>query len=161
MKANGFLRDIWKALRRKGAPAVARAGGGLNARELCRVETRAGDPVEAWYVIGWSVLYPTMIAHIRATLAQGDAGEPGGALRPLWIAARALLPTGAWELVGWEKERCDERQQALRAQALEVCRLWFTELLHREHSGKPDPQPGERMLAMGLSLKPDDRRWRL
>lgn len=136
----------------------APTGTGFRAMELVEIELRPNDPV-IWYRIWPGRLYPAMAAEVQRVLEAGEAGRPTGALVTLWEAARSL-PREAWGLALNEKRFCAVPEVALRAQALELLRLWFTEMLQREHAGIPHPAEGEAMAPLGLHILRDEA-WRL
>ena len=102
------------------------------------------------YVVAWPDLLQLMVPHIRALVEAGeepprsyvhnlaavraDGADPDVRDNPLrtvlWERARALGPSD-WDValtpLGEGEVRTKER-----AEAMEVCRLWYTELLHRE-----------------------------
>ena len=56
-----------------------------------------------------------------------------------------------FDLVLVGRDDCPPEMVVLRATTLEICRLWFTELLHQHVEQQP----------MKLVLEPDDRSFRL
>ena len=100
----------------------------LNVLELAKV----GELTDDGYVsvrVEPHKIYPPTIAHIMGVLE--SASPPDGALRQEYDAALAL-PDEAWDyaLAGAETADIDNARE-LRAQALEIARRWFTEMLHR------------------------------
>lgn len=79
------------------------------------------------YEVAPADLYPNMAAHITEVLESG-ANMPGNLSR--YLAQAKALGAEAFDLVGLAKGETLEADLPARAEALEVCRLWFTELLH-------------------------------
>ena len=120
-------------------------------------EARHADG-STWYKIEPGRVYPAILRHIEEALDR-EAVAPDGALAPLWSAA-GRLPREAWQWARIPKHRCPAEDAPFRAQALEIARLWFTELLHREHSGTLHPREGEAMRPLGVHILRDDD-WKL
>lgn len=120
-------------------------------------EARHADGA-TWYQLEPGRVYPAILRHIEEALDR-EAVAPDGALAPLWSAA-GRLPREAWQWARIPKHKCPAEYAPFRAQALEIARLWFTELLHREHSGIPHPREGEALRPLGVHLLRDEA-WRL
>lgn len=87
---------------------------------------RIGDVSEDGYVqaeVDPADLYPATIAHIRDRLATSSI--PDGALRQEYDAARRV-PDAAWDAA-----LSPGAGNPDRADALEIARRWFTEVLHQ------------------------------
>ncbi len=99
----------------------------LNVFSITAPEPRNpdADPDRHWFVVRPSALYPAMLLHIQATLA--SQVRPPGALGVYYDRA-AALPPDVWALAP---------DQPQRAEALDICRLWFTELLHARWGHAP------------------------
>lgn len=83
-----------------------------------------------WCVADPDQVYPATIAHIRAVLA--GLAQPGPTVAQ-YVARARQLPPEAWDLALAPRERFepdDARALAIRGEALEVARQWFTEALH-------------------------------
>jgi hypothetical protein len=92
------------------------------------------------FEIGPGVLYPEAIADIRALLASGylpQAKTKAGmdALMILHTQAKRV-PAEAWDMALSAEPPLPERGE-IRAMALELARLWFTEKLHQAVDYKP------------------------
>ena len=110
------------------------------AKQVERDDDRVGFEVEP------REMYPEAIAHV----VEATGGpRPGGVLGTYWDRAKQL-PPAAWELALRTRDECDAEQLAARAEALEIARLWFTEMLHAAINHKP----------MGLHILKDEL-WRL
>lgn len=121
-----------------------------------------------WFIANPAELYPAAIAHIQDRLAAGDPGD--GIIRSQYYPAAAVLPPRAWELALTPRAEVSAKDIELRAQALEIARRWFTELLHRALRWKAagvespvlwatePPQPAAAPL--GLRIEKDED-WRL
>ncbi len=170
-KSNGhsLWAKAWKIWRRRsaaigpqlrvilGAPFSVLA---LVARDF-EAEARHADGA-TWYKIEPGRVYPAILRHIEEVLDQPDPSPfpaPDGALAPLWAAAQRL-PREAWQWARIPKHKCPPDYAPYRAQALEIGRLWFTELLHREHSAIPHPREGETMKPLGVHILRDED-WKL
>jgi len=158
---------FWEKSRNHLGPALrVLIGKPFSALELVErdLEAEARHPDGAtWFKVAPGKLYPAMLRHIEEVLelrqAQLAAHSVDGALVPLWNAANAL-PRDAWQWARLPKHKCPETYAPFRVRALEIARLWFTELLHREHSGILHPAEGQAMKPMGIHLLRDDD-WKL
>lgn len=142
-----------------------------DALDYAEREHRRDDNERVTYQVQPRVVYPMMVAYIRQALGETPADVTHGlrpktvsAIRPLLQQAKALPPE-AWELalvpradveaanlITRLRNRWPDKETALsvRGQALEIARLWFTELLH------------ERVGYMPLRVHiTKDERWRL
>lgn len=95
-------------------------------------EDRPDAPDYTAYVVDPEMLYPETVNHILSVLGIGTI--PAGALRQYYLEAQRLN-LSAWDLALTPLEACPAAQRIDRAQALELARLWFTELLHEAHGG--------------------------
>jgi hypothetical protein len=101
-----------------------------------------------WFEVHPDDLYPHMIEFLRGVVeTQLEPGSP--ALQILYRQARDL-PLDVWGLCYKMAGELDRDERALRARALEICRLWYTEHQHATIGHKP----------MGLRIARADR-WRL
>jgi len=98
-------------------------------------------------------MYPAMLGHIQECLTNGAKGD--GVIRDQYYPQAQAMPAEAWELAltpFTEAVGLPDAKQKQRNKALELARLWFTELLHRSIGGDGTP--------LHLVLLPD-RKWRL
>ncbi len=98
-------------------------------------------------------MYPAVIDHIKECLNSGAKGD--GVIRDQYYPQARNLPAEAWGLAltpFQEAVNLPDAQRQQRNKALELARLWFTELLHRSIGGDGTP--------LHLVLLPD-RKWRL
>lgn len=79
-----------------------------------------------------SRMYPAALAHVQDVLSKGIV--PGAPLDKLYLEAEKI-PEGAWKAALNPPEECSEKYLTQRAMALEISRLWFTELLHLAMGG--------------------------
>ncbi len=121
----------------------------LNVFAIARVDEQADGRKR--FVVSPDDLYPAAIEHVKGVLERG--ARPDGALGILYDQGERL-PAEAW---AWAMKPCNEFAQAepeavaARAAALEVARLWFTEMLHQGIGQEP----------MTLHIERGDGRWRL
>ena len=141
---------------------------------MMKVEPR-DDPCATWYAIRADTLYYTMIKYIQCAV-RGDPAEVTRGLRSRSATRIAMhlyhamqLPTAAWGLALMSRSEAQtgrgpralksvlsrlgpwsERRVELRATALEIARLWFTELMHHDRNYEPT----------GLHILRGDGRWR-
>jgi len=131
----------------------------MNTLKIAEVEQRPQDSNVKWFCVAPSALYLTALTDLRVA-AQENRPFRGILLTYLRQAQR--LPEEAWELAQkpasdfWLMEAPlqdhieNERKVELRAQVLELARLWFTEHLHVSIGHIP----------MGLHIL-DDQDWSL
>lgn len=113
--------------------------------EIARRLVRADEPEVTWFEVQPGQMYPAMVRLIRGSLAHNEV--PDGALVPLWESAAQVTERG-WNLALMPRDACVTFDDvAQRTRALETCRLWFTELLHRSVDGQ----------RMGLRITKDER----
>jgi len=111
----------------------------MNVRDLVAAAPGAPDR-EHSFMIADHDLYPEMIKEILTTIAEG--GEKAREIvrgnrfdkTPIfaqYLPRALLVPHAAWEMALQEPtDDMTDEGLAMRAEALEVARLWFTELLH-------------------------------
>ncbi len=111
----------------------------MNVFEYAVPEKREGADRE-WYAIEPGKMYPAMIAEIQDVLATGRAVPASLALHRNEAQA---LPEFAWGLALKPRSEFNGPEPAvtdllkLRAEALNVARRWFTEMLHTAIGYKP------------------------
>lgn len=121
-----------------------------------------------WYIVNPNQLYPEMVKFIRTQLVAGVQGD--GIIRSEYYPAAQALPEEAWEMALITRQEFTELAEIeVRMRALEICRLWFTELLHRalrwqaiganEKFWHTEP-PAEAAVPLGLHIEKDEA-WRL
>lgn len=96
-----------------------------------KAKSLAKKDKEGRYVVIPSKMYPTWAQYIIEFLVEGE--RPPNNLRNIHSAAVSVGVEG-FELAKLPYEECPADMLAVRAQALEVTRLWFTEQLHSEIS---------------------------
>lgn len=113
---------------------------------LKQVATKVGVPeakAAVGYEIGFqiipSIAYPAVIAHVQDVLS-GDDSVPEKGFENLIAMAKSVSYRG-WALardsLTLDVTTMSESDRRLRAQALEVARLWLTELLHQSIDKQP------------------------
>lgn len=132
------------------------------------VERNQREKERNWYIANPTDLYPAAIAYIQSQLAEGKQGD--GIIRSQYYPAAAALPVRAWQLALMPRSEVSAKEIEVRAQALEIARLWFTELLHRalrwKAAGVESPvlwasePPAAAIAPLGLRIEKDDD-WRL
>lgn len=112
----------------------------LDVFAIAKPEARA-DQDYAWFAVDPDALYPATLAHVAGALEHPRPAEPLGQLwdRGKKVGAKAFADAPA-----------GKPGDPARAEALEVARLWFTEMLHQA-VGRP----------LGLHIAKGDGRWRL
>ena len=104
------------------------------------------EPTQAGYDLRFEIdpdkLYPAALAHVAEAIDRARPPEPLG---QLWDAGRLV---GAQAFADAVTGKPGDRA---RAAALEVARLWFTELLHQAVGGA----------AMNVHILKGDGKWRL
>jgi hypothetical protein len=140
-------RERVQAVDRAMTEAYRLVGRALDAADLrIRISEQAASQIRDWFNIDPGDLYPPALAHVKEALA---FDKPDGALAQEWDHAQ-MLPPDIWDRAATEaREDFDDEGLAARAEALEIARRWFTELLHRS-VGAP----------LGLHVTKDER-WRL
>lgn len=122
-----------------------------------------------WFNVDPATMYPAMIEFVQAQLAEGKQGD--GIIRSQYYPAAQALPAEAWALALMPRDEVTRKADIeARANALEIARLWFTELLHRalrwQAAGMADGKfwhtepPAEAAVPLGLRIVKDER-WRL
>lgn len=79
------------------------------------------------------VLYPAAVEHIKECLAQNIRGD--GVIKDVYFPQAQALPAEAFALALTPRGDVDAGDLETRAQALELARVWFTEMLHRAVGG--------------------------
>ena len=110
------------------------------------VKSTPGEEDQLSFTIDPNVLYPLSIQHIRETLAAH--GKQTGVMAG-YLSTASMLPDRVWSLALTPANRVEWPDRALRAQALELARLWFTETLHRA----VNEQPMKIQITRGLRWK--------
>lgn len=121
----------------------------LNVFEIAEIETRPGAD-RPWFRVAPAELYPTVLRHVADVVANGT--RPPEPLGVLFDRANELPYNAFTELATLpfgDKIKNDEALRWTRAQALEIGRLWFTEILQTAVGG-----------AIGLHILKDED-WRL
>lgn len=109
-----------------------------------------------WFAVNPDRMFPAILSHIERAMKRGRSWatrglEPRSAMAVGTLLASALaLPPNSWGLARKLPEEVGADRMH-RARALEVARLWFTELLHAEI--------GYRKL--GVHILKGSGRWRL
>lgn len=134
--------------------AIAKITGKYNAAALAEREKQSGDN-RLWYIVNPHEIYPATIERIQEVLQTGQAPElvdptstaPNG-VESLYIQEARSIPESAWR---WALEDrgnfTDPKTIALRAQALDLARRWYTQALHVQVAGQ----------SMGLHISGDSR----
>ena len=90
------------------------------------------------FAVAPSALYPTMAHHIKSVTKNQVRPKDSG-LQMYYSMARKLYKrrVDAFDLVLKSRGDCDgQSEREARAEALEICRLWFTRQLHVETGEK-------------------------
>ncbi len=123
-------------------------------------QPREGKP-GLWYEIQAAALYPAMVQYVQKVVAQGRC--PNADVKVYFEQAKKLDPK-AWEAALSPAQSCPADLKDARAVALEVCRLWFTEVLHQAHGGGemnvhiiPDPANTYRLYPTAAELTHKER----
>ena len=103
----------------------------LNVFEHAVEEPREGED-HKWFAVETGTAYPATVAHILDVLEKEVQQQ--GYLNTLLGAARQL-PAEAWDHALLAKDQVAEDQLTARAQALDITRKWFTEMLHTAVGG--------------------------
>ena len=80
------------------------------------------DTDYAWFRVDPDQLYPAALTHVAGALAQPRPAEPLG---QLWDRGQAV------GVQAFQEAPLGRPGSLPRAEALEVARLWFTEMLHQ------------------------------
>lgn len=95
-----------------------------------RLELEAAKP--SAYKIDGTILYPSMVSHIRKVLA-GEEELPSAGVALYRSRAKTLMEqdADAFEMALTPRAAWEDGHEDLvpRSEALEICRLWFTRLL--------------------------------
>lgn len=87
-----------------------------------------------WYVIEPKVLYPKMVAYIQDALVNKRHQSEG---TKFYYRQAKRLPVEGWIYALEDRSECPEEYLSVRRQALEIARLWFTQLLWDEVGKQP------------------------
>ena len=132
-------------------------------------ERNKRQPERDWYKVEPGKMYPAMIEFIVEQLDNENEGD--GIIRSQYYPAARSLPPNSWELALVPRQEVTKQTDlALRAQALELARIWFTELLHRSLRWQAlgvkekkiwatDPPPTSGA-SLGFQITKDER-WKL
>ena len=107
-----------------------------------------------WFTCVPEIIYPAVIARIREVLKSGEfpnelvdlnspaESDPRGVART-YLAQAKELPSEAWKWALQEHDRFYKNylstEIAMRRQALDIARRWFTQALHVQHGGDGTP----------------------
>ena len=108
----------------------------LNVFEIAVRVDPTNEGFENRFDIDPAKMYPATIAHIVGVLEK--QAMPDGALQQEYPKA-AALPAAAWEAALVSKDECTPEEIGVRAEALQIARRWFTEMLHRAVGGSLNP----------------------
>ncbi len=123
--------------------------------KLAEPEKRA-DETYKWFAVEPAVIYPRTIARIQECLKTGelpqelvqpavDVGPDPRSVAFDYLSRARAIPYEAWAFATVSKERTPLDKQKMRAEALNIARLWYTQALHVAN----DMQP------IGLHIKSD------
>lgn len=135
-----------------------------------KAAAKEGVPTCTWYRVDPAAMYPAMVDYILLQLEKGEQGD--GVIRNRYFPEANSMPREAWDLANTPRDDIgddDVESLDMRMKALNLCRVWFTELLHRavrwNDIGVTNPafvssQPPDRAtFAMGLQITKDPA-WR-
>ena len=90
------------------------------------------------FAVAPSAMYPTMARYIK-NVTKNQVKPKDSGLQMYYSMARRLAKrnNNAFDLVFKSRGDCDSWERDSRAEALEICRLWFTRQLHIEIGEKP------------------------
>lgn len=113
----------------------------LDPLSLVNKEERADDG-RTWYTCNPEIIYPAVIARIQEIISSGELPDelvdhkgnveidPRGIARTYASRAKAL-PLQSWDYALQARDKIQDAQVlAIRAEALNLARLWFTQALH-------------------------------
>ena len=121
---------------------------GFDVSQYVTIEDR-GEPGTTWYAVDPATMYPAMLDYIQGQVEQENRPGPSYLVGLYDWAKR--LPGEAWAWARIPRQEVEGVEVVgLRATALEIARLWFTELLHASSS----------TAKIGVHILADDR-WRL
>jgi hypothetical protein len=136
--------------------------------DIATVDPTRDEPGRNWYTVAPGDLYPAAIEYIQGQLAAGNQGD--GIIRNRYYQDAAALPAAAWQLALTPHDEVEAEDALTRATALEIARLWFTELLHRALRWKAvgvevpaiwgSEPPAAAQASLGLRIEKDEA-WRL
>ena len=111
-----------------------------------------GEPETVWLAIDWDTLVKKTREHLLGRLR--NPNFPDGVLAEYYSRAKSL-PPDVWAnlCISSDPRRLQPVTRVLRAEALDLLRLWFTEHLNRALDVGPDRR-------LGLHLGPKDERYR-
>lgn len=89
--------------------------------------TAAEADGRTYYTLDPDVVYPWALERIAEALADGPVLPT---IRDLYLPRAQALPAGTWALAATPRDQVAEADLAVRGEALELVRLWATELLH-------------------------------
>ena len=104
----------------------------------------APENTRQWFVVEPAQLYPAAVADLIEVVEAGRQPSHPALIAP-YHQARAL-GAGGLKTALVPRHKCPPDDLALRAEALEVARLWFTEKLHQAIDNAP----------MGLHIVKDE-----
>lgn len=107
----------------------------------------AAENTRQWFVVEPAQLYPAAIADLIEVVEAGRQPSHPALIAP-YHRAKAL-GAGGLRLALVARAQCPPDDLTIRAEALEVARLWFTEKLHQAIDHAP----------MGLHITKDDDWW--
>lgn len=130
------------------------------------VSLREKANIYNWYNVTPAEMYPAIIAHIQKAFEAYDQSD--GIIRSQYYPAALALPDRAWQLALTPRDEVTKQANIdLRAEALELARVWFTELLHRALRWKaagvespilwPTEPPAAVAAPLGLHIEKDER----
>jgi hypothetical protein len=119
----------------------------MNVLQYAALEEREGDD-RSWFSVQPGEVYPAALEELADAVQSGQAPKDPP-LASLYARAAALGPEGL--RLGTEpRDALPDELVPVRAEALEIARLWFTEQLHQAVEGRP----------IGLHIARDDA-WKL
>lgn len=106
----------------------------INIFDLCTHQGKNEDGDEV-FVVDPDIMYPAMLPHVQDALGRA---RPNSALGLYWSAGKRLNLTDAdfglaafpYSELADADDGADDAARWRRDAVLELCRLWFTELLH-------------------------------
>ena len=113
--------------------------------QLVEVEERENINDRTYYAVDPAKVYPATVKEIVRRLDEEDVParyvQAGGEIRDnplLRLFGRAKeIPPQAWDHALESRENYPAKAREARGKALEIARLWFTEVLHQENDYAP------------------------
>lgn len=123
----------------------------MDLKKLVDPENRDAGDDRTWFRCDPAVVYPEVIERIQEVIKSGELPQelvdnaspaeidPRGVARMYLSRAKAVDAAG-WKYALQAREKfTDPEKILLRAEALEIARLWFTQALHVQVGGNGTP----------------------